>query len=341
MRSEHRNPKDGTTGRTVSLRKRDELLDERRLGKTNMIVKRLGYGAMELRGPRIWNGRAISEKVVEHLLNLVLDSGINFIDTANVYGDSETLIGKYVSHRRSCFILATKCGWVVDPLNSKSDITPHVWTKKSLCRSIDQSLRRMRTEYIDLIQLHNPTPEECEHGDLLSALEDMRDHGKVRWLGISTKIPDIINFLELDAFQTFQVPYSALRRDHEDYLTEIAKRDVGTIVRGGVAQGAPGTGHGFVENWQKFEAARLDELRDENDSRTAFLLRFALSHDAINVIIVGTAETEHLQENVEAASRGPLPKNVYREALMRLDAVGLKPVPHELKRPASWKETGH
>src|SRR3712207_3887796 len=100
------------------------------LGRTGLPVTRLGYGAMEVRGSRIWGGRPLSEEQANTILNAVLDSGINFIDTANDYGRSEEFIGKYLAHRRAEFYLATKCGCTVVQRDENTDDTPHVWTKE-------------------------------------------------------------------------------------------------------------------------------------------------------------------------------------------------------------------
>ena len=103
------------------------------------------------------------------------------------------------------------------------------------------------------------------------------------------------------------------------------KACIGTIIRGGVAQGEPGEGRGDAESWRKFDQAKLDELLEEGESRTAFMLRLTLSYPHIDTIIVGTKDPEHLSENVDAALRGPLPAGVYAEVKRRLDAVGLRP----------------
>ena len=137
------------------------------LGKTGLEVTRLGYGAMEVRGPRIWGGRPVTEEQAERILNAVLDARINFIDTSNDYGRSEEFIGKFLAHRRNEFILATKCGCTVVQRDESTDDTPHVWTRDNLFRGLHESLKRMKTDYVDLIQLHNPPTEEAERNDLV------------------------------------------------------------------------------------------------------------------------------------------------------------------------------
>ena len=292
-------------------------------GRTGLKVTRLGYGAMEVRGSRIWGGRPVTEEQAETILNAVLDAGINFIDTSNDYGRSEELIGKYISQRRSEYVLVTKCGCTVVRRDEHTDDTPHIWTRENLFRGLHESLARMKTDYIDVMQLHNATVEQVEEGDLVSALQEMKAQGKVRWIGASTVSPNISTFIEWGVFDAFQIPYSALERQHEDWISQAAEAGIGIIIRGGVAKGEPGEGLGPADRWQKFEEAKLDELRRAGESRTAFLLRYTLTHPNADTIIVGTLHPHHLQENVEAIRRGPLSLDVYAEAKQRLDAVGV------------------
>ncbi|MBE0697190.1 MAG: aldo/keto reductase, partial [Anaerolineaceae bacterium] len=255
----------------------------------------------------------------------VLDSGINFIDTANDYGRSEEFIGKYISHRRSEFFLATKCGCTVVRRDENTDDTPHVWTRENLFRGLNESLQRMKTDYVDLMQLHNPPVEDTEKNKLVETLQEMRTQGKVRSVCISTTLPHLPTYLKWGVFDAFQIPYSALERDHEEWITRAAQAGIGTIIRGGVARGEPGEGLGNADRWAAFESANLDELREPGESRSAFLLRFTLSHPHANTIIAGTLKPEHLKENIAAVLKGPLPAQVYAEAKSRLDTAGISP----------------
>lgn len=300
-------------------------LEKRTLGRTGLQVTSLGYGAMEIRSSRIWGGRPVSDAQAETILNAVLDAGINLIDTANDYGRSEEFIGKYISHRRDEFYLATKCGCTVVRKDENTDETPHVWTAENLFRGLHESLARMKTDYVDIIQLHNPTVEQVERGDLVTALQKMKEQGKARWIGCSSTLPHIATYIQGGAFDVFQIPYSALERAHENVISKAAQAGAGVIDRGGVARGEPGVGLGNTDRWKSYEAAGLDELREVGESRTAFLLRFLLSHPDISTTIVGTLIPAHLQENIIIADRGPLPSDIYAEAKRRLDAAGEKP----------------
>jgi aryl-alcohol dehydrogenase-like predicted oxidoreductase len=301
-------------------------MEKRKLGKTNLNVTVLGHGAMEIRGPRIWSGRPVTDAEAGRILNAVLDGGINFIDTAWDYGLSEEYIGKFIAHRRGEYVLATKCGctWVD---KGDHDETPHVWTRENLRHNIETSLKRMKTDFIDLWQLHNPTPEQVEAEDLVAFMEQVRKEGKVRHVAISSSLPHLPVFLKWGVFESFQIPYSALQRAHELVIGQVADAGCGVIVRGGVARGEPDAGWGGEDFWAPFAQAKLDELCAPGESRTAFLLRYTISHPGMHTTIVGTKSPEHLAENIKAAQAGPLPPNVYEEAKRRLTAAGQVPEP--------------
>ena len=294
------------------------------LGRTGLEVTQLGYGAMEVRGERIWGGRPCTPEQADIILNAVLDAGINFIDTANDYGKSELYMGRFLANRRDEFYLATKCGCTV-VFAGDHDETPHVWTRDNLMRNIADSLQKMDTDYVDILQLHNPSVELTEENNLVDILNELRDAGVVKHIGCSSTSPHLKTYIDWNVFDVFQIPYSALERQHENLITQAGEAGAGIIIRGGVARGEPGSGLGHEDRWQVFEDANLDELREEGESRTAFLLRFTLSHPYCHTTIVGTMNPDHLQENVRIATRGALPDDVYEEAKKRLSEAGQIP----------------
>ncbi|MEZ5277652.1 MAG: aldo/keto reductase [Opitutaceae bacterium] len=294
------------------------------LGRTGLEVTQLGYGAMEVRGTRIWGGRPCSDDQARTILRAVVESGINFIDTANDYGLSELYIGLHLKDLRDRFYLATKCGCHVQ-FAGDHDETPHFFTRSNLMRNISESLQKMRTDYVDVLQLHNPDVETCEEEGLVDILKELKAAGVVRHIGCSSTSPHLGTYISWGAFDVFQIPYSAFERRHENLITKAGEAGAGVIIRGGVARGEPGAGLGGADKWVTFEKAGLDELRGEGESRTAFLLRFTLSHPHCHTTIVGTMKPEHLTENVRIASKGALAPDVYVEAKKRLDAAGESP----------------
>jgi len=299
-------------------------LPTRVFGRTGIEVSQLGFGAMEVRGDRIWNGRPCSDEQASSILNAVLDAGITFIDTANCYGLSELYIGRHLAARRGEFFLATKCGCQM-VYAGDHDETPHIWTRDNLRRNIADSLLKMRTQSVDLLQMHNPDVQTVENAGLVDALQELKKEGAVRFIGCSATSPHLATYISWGVFDAFQIPYSALERRHENLITRAAEAGAGIIIRGGVARGEPGDGLGGAARWATFEKAGLDELRAPGESRTAFLLRFTLSHPHCDTTIVGTLQPQHLRENVAAALRGALPADVYEEAKRRLDTIGETP----------------
>src|SRR5271156_2979916 len=124
-------------------------LERRQLGRTGLSVTVLGFGAMDLGGPPAAN--EISDAEADKVLNAVLYSGVNFIDTAVCYGSSEARIGQAISHRRDEFILATKCGCIP----GEGMGVPHVHTAANIRAGVEHSLRSMRTDFIDIVQIHS------------------------------------------------------------------------------------------------------------------------------------------------------------------------------------------
>jgi aryl-alcohol dehydrogenase-like predicted oxidoreductase len=301
-------------------------LPKRQLGRTGLQVTTLGYGAMELRGaPR---GRDTSEEQAERILNAALDAGINFIDTSPDYGVSEERIGRYISHRRSEYYLASKCGcWVGDnpPAASAGGRNPHVFTRENIIAGVEQSLRRMKTDHLDIVQFHaSPSRAQLEEHGALDALRELQREGKVRFIGSSSTLPNLKEHIEMAVFDEFQIPYSALQREHEELISAAARAGAGIVIRGGAARGGPGKEEGNA--WDTWQRAGLDDLLGDM-SRMEFILRFTYTNPDLDTTIVGTVSPEHLQDNLNALFKGPLPPDVYAEARRRLTLAGSAPTP--------------
>ena len=291
------------------------------LGRTGLEVTRLGYGAMELRGaPR---GREVTPKHAEEVLNAVLDAGINFIDTSIDYGQSEQLIGRYISHRRSEYYLATKCGCPVgDVAALPGQRPPHVFTREHILAGVEQSLARMKTDHIDLLQFHaQPSKEVLEETGAIETLEQLKRDGTVRFIGMSSTLPNLAEHIEMGVFDAFQIPYSALQRQHEEAITRAAGAGAGTVIRGGAARGAPSEGRQQGDAWEVWDRAGLAELLD-GMSAMEFIARFTFTHPDLHTTIVGTISLDHLSANVDALEQGPLPQDLYEEAKRRLASAG-------------------
>ena len=150
----------------------------------------------------------------------------------------------------------------------------------------------------------------------------------MRFIGVSGTLPNLDEQIGMGVFDVFQIPYSALQRDHENAIARASKAGAGVLIRGGVARGAPSDWHsrGYymissATMRERCERAGLDELLGGMD-RMEFMLRFALTNPDLDTTIVGTRDPAHMRQNIEAALRGPLPEDVMREAMRRLDQAG-------------------
>ena len=277
------------------------------LGRTGFEVTRLGYGAMELMAGL--RGRAIEAKPAKRLLNAVLDAGINFIDTSPDYGDSEMLIGEAISHRRDQYFLASKCGCPINqPRPASGERAPHVFTRQNIRACVEQSLARMKTDHLDLVQFHhNPTRSVLEENDSVAELDVLKAEGKIRFTGMSGDLPNLKEQVEMGVFDAFQIPYSLAQPQHHEWITRASRAGAGTVIRSDVARSVRAT-------------TATDDLR-ENMSMMEFMLRFTISHSHVNTTIVGTLSLDHLMDNVRAARSGPLPDDVYEEAKRRVSRL--------------------
>jgi aryl-alcohol dehydrogenase-like predicted oxidoreductase len=297
-------------------------IETRPLGRTGTDVTILGYGAMELRGQP--HGPAIDDDDAGRLLNEVLDGGINLIDTSIDYGRSEELIGQYIGHRRDEFFLASKCGCLLGPPPPGSRPPfPHDYSAANVRAGIDQSLRRLRTDRLDLVQVHmSPSRAQMEAEDTIETLISVRDQGKVRFLGMSGILPNLPDHIAMGVFEVFQIPYSAVQREHEDLITAAAATGAGTLIRGGAARGGPAEDKNWSqgplglnpgEGQRRWESSGVEDLLGDM-TRVEFVLRFTLSHPSLSSTIVGTSNPGHLRANLAIAAKGPLPADLYGQA---------------------------
>ncbi len=289
-------------------------MEMREFGSTGLQVSVLGYGAMALRNA--------DEQQSQRLLNAVLDHGINFIDTSPDYGHSEDMIGQHIAHRRDEYVLATKCGCNI-PRRGDADEPSHIWTAAQVRHNIEHSLKRLRTDVIDVWQIHSADPGEVEGTEVMEEMHRIQDEGKVRHIAVSMAgqsegygYNQLKGYLTGNDLEAIQIWYSAFIRYSEALIAQAASRGWGTIIRGLVR---PPFGSTLDEH---FEKSGLDDFREQDESRAQLLIRFGITDPDLHTAIVGTSDLEHLADNVAAAEAGPLPEEVYAEMIHRLEKEG-------------------
>jgi hypothetical protein len=272
-------------------------MERRRLGRTDMEVSVLGFGGSEI------GYEQARPRTVARLLGGALDAGLNVIDTAECYEDSETLIGAALGRRRGEVYLLTKCGHAAGW--SRAD-----WRPTSLLASIERSLRRLGTDHLDLIQLHSCSLEELRRGDVIAALERARERGWVRYVGYSGDGPAARHAVECGRFDTLQTSVSVADQEALDLTLPLAReRGMGVIAKRPLANVAwryarkPAEPY-YQEYWSRLRALAYDFL--DGPAAVATALRFTLSVPGVHTAIVGTARPERWLQNAALLAAGPL-----------------------------------
>jgi aryl-alcohol dehydrogenase-like predicted oxidoreductase len=286
---------------------RRKTMQHRRLGRTNLQVSELGFGAWEIGWTPVEQGDGIG-----HLLNCALDQGINFVDSSAAYRWSEELIAKYIGHRRREFIFATKCGsWRVQQPDGEWVQTLD-YSAAAIMPQIDRSLQRLKTDYIDIMQLHSPSYEDLVHGDGLQGLQKAQQQGKIRFVSLSADGDAAVQAIEMGAFDTLQLTYNILEPEPAALIAAARAKDMGIIVKNPIA-------NAIYEQPRSAENARLWDLGQQRLAPSALgdlprveaSLRWLLNNADVHTAIVGTTNLQHLQENIASVERGPLPADVY------------------------------
>src|SRR6266566_593941 len=275
-------------------------METRRLGRTDMVVSVLGFGGSEI-GYQRASGRAVAR-----LLGGALDAGLNVIDTAECYENSEKLIGKAVGGRRNDFYLFTKCGHAGSFGNAD-------WRPAALLKSIERSLDRLATDRLDLIQLHSCSLEHLRKGDVIAALERARERGWTRWIGYSGDGEAARYAIECGRFDTLQTSVSIADQEALDLTLPLARtRDVGIIAKRPLANAAwryarkPAEPY-YQTYWSRLRALDYPFLRNAPEAGAATALRFTLAVAGVHTAIVGTAKPERWSQNADHLEAGPLP----------------------------------
>lgn len=301
-------------------------MNYRTLGKTGFSISEISLGTWQVGGK--W-GEPFSHANADTILNAAADAGINFIDTADVYGDgeSEKAVGRLVRARRSeRLYVATKCG---------RQLQPHVaeaYQPEALRRFVENSLRNMGLDTLDLVQLHCPPTEVYYRPEIFELFDRLRDEGKIRHLGVSVeKVEEGLKAIEFENVATVQLIFNMFRqRPAELLFREAARRDVGLIVRVPLASGlltgkfsaqttfAPADHRAFNRHGEAFDRgetfagvdyttglAAVEELKSVFPAQpqlAAFALRWVLMFGEVSCVIPGASSANQIIANLEAAA---------------------------------------
>lgn len=269
-------------------------------GATGIIVSTIGLGAGQVGDERL------SESDVERLLHAAVDHGVTLIDTAPSYGLSEARIGRYLGARRAEVVLSTKLGYGVDGIED--------WTGPCITAGIEQALRVLRTDRLDIAHLHSCPRSTLERGDVIDALDRAKQQGKIRAMAYSGENDDLAYAVACGRFDGFMASLNLCdQRVIDDVLPRIAGK--GFIAKRPAANHpwrfatAP-VGDYCEEYWHRWRAMNPPN-REHAWGEVA--IRFALSVPEVSSAIVGTGRIAHLEQSLVWAAVGELDANWFAE----------------------------
>ncbi len=327
-------------------------MNYRKLGKTNFKISEISLGTWQVGGK--W-GADFDHKLAESILHEAVDGGVNFIDTADVYGagESEKAVGKFIKSRSERIYVATKCGRQLNP-HTNDAYQPAV-----LRKFVEDSLQNMGLETLDLVQLHCPPTEVYYRPEIFELFDRLKDEGKVQNLGISVeKIEEALKGMEFDNVTTVQIIFNMFRqRPSELFFEQARKKDVGVIVRVPLASGLltgkfsqestfiEGDHRNFNRQGERFDKgetfsgvdyetglAAVEELKamfPNYENLAPVSLRWVLMFDAVSTIIPGASRPAQVQSNLKAAKLPPISAEQLR-AVDEIYARYIKPAVHQL-----------
>ncbi|MBN2699388.1 MAG: aldo/keto reductase [Bacteroidales bacterium] len=298
-------------------------MNYRILGKTGFKISEVSLGTWQVGGR--W-GEPFSDETADSILNKAIDAGINFIDTADVYGEgkSEEAIGRVLQSRSEQVYVATKCG---------RKLTPHVnasYTPEALRGFVEDSLKRLRLEKLDLIQLHCPPTEVYERPEIFELFDRLKEEGKILNMGVSVeKVDEALRAIEYPNVTTVQIIFNMFRHKPAEKFFRLARdKETGIIVRVPLASGlltgkfAPNTqfarfDHRFfnrrglafdkgetfsgVDYQQGLSAVeKLKELFPDYENLAPVALKWILMFDEVSCVIPGASNPRQLESNLSA-----------------------------------------
>ena len=311
----------------------------RKLGHTGWKVSEISFGAWAIGGT--WGDVNDNESL--EALNIVLDSGVNFFDTADVYGDgrSERLLAKLKKERKEKFYIATKAGRRLDPHTADG------YNRKNLSSFVERSLKNLNTDVIDLLQLHCPPTQVFYMPQVFGILDDLVKEGKLIYYGVSVeKVEEALKAIEYPNVQIVQIIFNMFRhRPSEFFFEQAKKKQVGILARVPLASGMLAGKFTKDSKFEKDDHRRfnrhgedfdkgetfsgvdydlglkaVEELKDicpVGITLTQFALRWILMFDAVTCTIPGAKRKNQVEENISSVDLPPLTD----ETMKKVNAV--------------------
>jgi len=293
---------------------------KRALGNTNIQISEIAFGGVEIGMPYGIGVKSeadmLSEREAVRLLWDALDQGINFFDTARLYGESERIMGSAFYGKREHVVFATKCRHLKQP----DGRIPTYATLNDLVRtSLTESLQALRTDYIDLYMVHYADLDLLANEDLLRVFTKLREEGTVRAIGVSVyKTEETRRAIQCKEWNAVQLPFNLMDQSQGAYFTDAAREGIGVIVRSVLMRGMLSDRmprlHPALKDVEVYLGKYRRLLRAGFTHLPQLATQFALSHPEVSAVLVGIDKKEYLEDALDAVSGPDMDEALLKEA---------------------------
>lgn len=293
---------------------------KRHLGSTGIEVSEIAFGGVEIGMPYgigvASESDMITEKDAIHLLHTALDKGINFFDTARLYGNSENIMGKAFLDRRDKAIIASKCVYLKD---KDGNIPAHSNLKKIIETSLEESLKALHTEYIDIYMLHQADEDILIHEEVCRVFADLKKKGVIRATGASTYTEtQTQKAIHAGVWDIVQLPFNLMDQRQATAFSAAALAGVGIVVRSvlfkGILSERGKSLHPALKDVESHIKNYTSLLDDAYPDLPTLATKFALSFEEVSSILVGMDRMEYLYKSLEAADGRYMDENTLLKA---------------------------
>lgn len=290
-------------------------MQKRKLGNTGIEISEIAFGGVEIGVPYGIGVNSkedmLSEIDAVELLNYAVDSGINFFDTARMYGNSENIMGAAFKNRRKEVVLATKCRHLLD---SNGNLPPDSQLKGIIEKSLNESLEALQTDYVDVFMLHQANMKILENETIAKVFSELKDQGLFRASGVSTYISEETQkAIEAGCWNMMQLPFNLMDQRQGDLFEQASQKGIGIIVRSVLLKGLLSDRgknlHPALRNVENHIKLYNDLLKGTDYDLPAFATKFALSFPEVASVLVGIDKKDYLDQSLETADGIYLDKN--------------------------------
>lgn len=283
-------------------------MEKRLLGKTGLEVTPVGFGTAEL------GFLEVHQSTCDHILNGVLDVGISLIDTAECYAAAEEKTGAAISRRRGEFVLVSKCG------HRSEEGEPPEWSPEGITASAERSLRRLKTDHLDVLLLHSCSIEDLKRDDLISAFLKLKEWGITQYVGYSGDNEALEYAIHMGIFDCIETSLSICDQVNLDgILAQAVSANLGVLTKRSLANSIWRDMTRYGSFYDEYTAAYTKRFKTMGLTTQALgfdgswlelALRFTVYQPGVHTAIIGGKNLDHIRENVALAEKGALPKEV-------------------------------